>query len=165
MELNAVKFLAVARDSRRRTVVRHSRDAESLRNAADVIRMAHERLHGRFYALEQHAVLRHAHFSRAVFGHGARRHLSSERRGHHLHAVTYAEDWYAQPEQRGIRLGRVLRIHAERTASEDDPYRGELRTSSAGVAPGRMTECTLRLLTVRAISSLYCPPKSSTNTV
>ena len=45
------------------------------------------------------------------------------------------------------------------------PMGASARTSSAGVDPGRMTECTRSDRTDRAISSLYCPPKSSTNTV
>ena len=122
VELHAVQPSFVARDRRRGTIRRHRRHAEAFRHPRYVVGVAHQRAHGAPDSVEEHAFPRRGHFRRTVFGHFAGVHLASQRRAHHLHTVAYPEHGYAQPEQRGIRFGRVLRVHAERTACEDDAY-------------------------------------------
>ena len=118
VELYAVKFPLLAGDGGAGTVLGDGGHLESLGDFGHIVRVAHKGAHGAPDALEQHAGRDRPHLGNAVLRHLAGFDCPAQRRAHHLHTVTYAEYWYPQPEERGIRLRRVIGIYAERSARE-----------------------------------------------
>ena len=119
VELHAVQPLLLARDGCGGTIRRDRHDLEACGHPRDIVGVAHQRAHRALYAFKEHAGTDCRHFRRAVLGHLARAHLAAQRRAHHLHTVTYPQHGDAEVEDGGIRLWRVLRVHAERPARED----------------------------------------------
>ena len=92
-------------------------------------------------------------------------HLAAEHVGHQLHAVADAEHRRAELEEPGVALRRAGVRHAARSAGQDDPAGCFARSVSSGVLNGTTSEYTDSSRRRRAMSCVYCEPKSRTRMV
>ena len=81
-----------------------------------------------------------AQLARAVFALLGVLDLAAEVMRHELHAVADAEDRQTELEDAGSGCGASSRIHAGRTAAEDETARAAFAISSAGVSKGTICE-------------------------
>jgi len=105
-----------------RAVVRRCGHFESVGDFGNVVGVAHEHVFVLFYSVENHAVA-DMHERLTVFAHAAFFDDSAESVRNVLHAVADAENGHAEVENVVGATGRIFKIHAVRTARENDADR------------------------------------------
>ncbi len=123
VELRSEQFALGVLHGRHRAHLGARRDGEALGHAAHGIAMAHP--HGLLArsAVEQRRLAGTRDDRRAVLALLGMRHLPAERHGHGLLTVAEAKHRNAQAENLGVDRGSILRVHAGRTARQDDSRR------------------------------------------
>jgi hypothetical protein len=136
VELHAPQALRAVAHDREGAVVRAGVDLEALRQALDLVAVAHPDHGAALDRLEQPLGPRDGHRGAPELALVRGAHVAAELLAHPLHAVADAQDGQAELEQLARNLGRVGRVDRGRAAGED--HAGEVH------APGELQRLVRR---------------------